>query len=248
MKNITVFHHYDPKKYPLLISYFQKIGFLFLKKNLKKIDKIIVVSKYWREFLIKKGFNERKIKVIYNPFEISKYIDITKTEVIKFKHRYNLLNKPIIYIGNPQKIKGTDRVYEILKDMDVYLVTSGKKNMDISSCHLDLSFEDYILLLHASSIVILMSRFKEGWNRVAHEAMLCKTPVIGSGKGGLGELLHGGGQIICDFSSLKNEVENMLNNQNLIDDLGIKGQNFTKKFTVEKFINEWKDCIEEVCI
>ena len=58
-----------------------------------------------------------------------------------------------------------------------------------------------------------MSKFQEGWCRTAHEAMLLKTPVVGSGFGGMSELLEGGGQIICDnFNDLKEKIEYLLGN------------------------------------
>ena len=43
-----------------------------------------------------------------------------------------------------------------------------------------LSKQDYLRLLKACDLVITMSKVREGWCRVAHEAMLCQTPVIGS--------------------------------------------------------------------
>ena len=92
-----------------------------------------------------------------------------------------------------------------------------------------------------------MSQFEEGWCRVAHEAMLCKTPVIGSGKGGMGELLEGGEQIICpDFKSLRNEVEFLLNNQEKRNQQGEYGYDFVKQFTSERFKESWKNLINEL--
>ena len=58
-----------------------------------------------------------------------------------------------------------------------------------------------------------MSKFLEGWNRTAHEAMLCRTPVIGSGTGGMRELLLGGQQIICeDIKTLPEIVDYAIKN------------------------------------
>ena len=88
-----------------------------------------------------------------------------------------------------------------------------------------------------------MSKFKEGWNRTAHEAMLCKTPVIGSGLGGMRELLEGGGQIICeDFGDLKERVCYVLEHP----ELGEAGYGFAKQFTVKRFEEEWLNLIERV--
>ncbi len=42
-------------------------------------------------------------------------------------------------------------------------------------------------MLYLSDITITMSKFKEGWNRTAHESMLCGHNRLGLG--GMGELL-----------------------------------------------------------
>lgn len=90
--------------------------------------------------------------------------------------------------------------------------------MELPIPNLMLPFEEYRLLLAASDIVITMSLFKEGWNRVAHEAVLCGTPVIGSGKGGMEELLVMSGQTICtSFEDLPHHVNRLLKNRSIPD-------------------------------
>ncbi len=89
-----------------------------------------------------------------------------------------------------------------------------------------------------------MSKFLEGWNITAHEAMLCQTPVIGSGKGGMRELLEGGGQIICtEFSELPRHIDYALKNQ---QELGFKGYEFASQFTLEKFETEWLNLVDRI--
>jgi len=96
-------------------------------------------------------------------------------------------------------------------------------------------------------MVIAMSKFKEGWCRTAHEAMLLKTPVIGSGLGGMQELLIGGKQIVCkDFKDLKTKVQDLLGNPRLREKMGQDGYNFAKEFTLERFEREWLNLIEEI--
>jgi glycosyltransferase involved in cell wall biosynthesis len=166
----------------------------------------------------------------------------TDGEILKFK-KIRLEEKPILYLGNCQRIKGVAEAYGQLKDLDVHLVTSGRKEVDIPTLNLNLNYKDYLLLLKASSAVITMSKFKEGWNRTAHEAMLCKTPVIGAGLGGMRELLEGGGQIICeDFNRLKQDVAYVLDHP----ELGERGYAFARQFTIERFNREWLNLIERV--
>ena len=244
IKNIAIVHHIDYSFAPFLI----KGASFFLDPitmgNLKKFDKIVVVSKYWQEFFEKKGY--KNVYLIYNAFDLTKF-NISDEEVEEFKKRYNLEKKPIIYLGNCQKAKGVVESYESLKDLDTYLITSGKEMVKIPAINLNLSHRDYLKLLKASSIAITMSKFKEGWNITAHEAMLMRTPVIGSGKGGMRELLEGGKQIICpDFNCLKEKVKYLLENPQKKKEIGENGYNFAKNFTIDKFNNEWLKLIKEL--
>jgi len=92
-------------------------------------------------------------------------------------------------------------------------------------------------------VVLAMSKFKEGWCRSAHEAMLLKTPVIGSGSGGMLELLKGGEQIVCrDFTNLRKHVEYTL----LHPDMADKGYVFAKNFTMERFQRDWIQFIKQL--
>lgn len=239
-KNIAIVYHVDNSNRPFFLK---PIFFVFEKiviANLKKFDRIIVISSYWEDFFIKKGFkNLTKIYCAFNPKEF----DFSREEIELFKEKHHLTGKPIIYIGNCIKGKGVVESYGALKDMDVYLVTSGKKRVDIPAINLDLGRADYLKLLKASSVVVTMSKFKEGWNIMAHEAMLCKTPVIGSGLGGMKELLEGGGQVVCEnFSLLREKTNYCLAHP----ELGARGYDYAKNFTVEKFKKQWTDLINSL--
>jgi len=96
-------------------------------------------------------------------------------------------------------------------------------------------------------MVIAMSKFKEGWCRTAHEAMLLKTPVIGSGLGGMQELLEGGKQIVCkDFKNLKEKAEYLLKHTEIKNEIGQNGYYFARKFTSERFESEWLNLINDI--
>lgn len=231
-KNIAIIHHIDSDhlSYPWISKSMDKLYY----SNLKNVDVLVVVSKYWKKHFESYVDN---IKIIYNCFNMNDF-QFTKEEITKFKQRYNLLDKPIVYLGNCQKSKGVVESYNELKNMDVYLVTSGQKRADIPAINLDLNYRDYLRLLKASSVVVTMSLFKEGWCRTAHEAMLCKTPVVGSGKGGMKELLSEGKQTVCtDFRKLKDNVEYLLEHP----EVGVNGYNYAsqEKFSVQYFHNEW---------
>ncbi|MBU1015356.1 glycosyltransferase family 4 protein [Patescibacteria group bacterium] len=241
-KNLVMIHHEDFAGYPwharLLFSLFWRPAFHW---NLKRADGIVVVSAFWNNYYRKKGY--KNVFTIYNAFDLGR-VTVSEKEVEAFKKKHGLEGKPIIYLGNCQKGKGVVESYKALAHVDAYLVTSGPKHVDIPARNLELEYQEYLALLKASSVVLAMSKFKEGWGRTPHEAMLLKTPVIGSGAGGMKELLEGGGQILCeDLSCLKGRVERLLGNPAMCAELGEKGYNYARRFSLERFEQAWADVL-----
>jgi len=242
-KNLALIYHIDNSVFPLTLKSFLFLVEFFFNRSLRKIDAIVTISEYWKNYFLDKGYSN--VYKIYCGFNLTNF-KFNSEEILEFKKKFNLEDKPIIYIGNCQKPKGVVESYQALKDLDVCLVTSGEKMVDMPALNLNLSHRDYLKLLKASSIV-MMSKFKEGWNMTAHEAMLLKTPVIGSGLGGMKELLERGKQIVCpDFKSLKEKVKYLLNHPEIRKKMGEDGYNFAKNFTLEKFEEDWLKLIKRL--
>ena len=243
-KNIVMVHHIDVSGLPLISRPLFHILTKLFYRNLKNADAIITRAKVWQDHFLSLGY--KNVYKIYGASDLAKF-NISEEEVTDFKKRHNLEQKPIIYIGNCQKAKGVVQTYDALKDLDVHLVTTGQKDVNIPAKHFNLSYSDYLRLLKASSIVVTMSKFKEGWCRTAHEAMLVGSPVIGSGTGGMKELLLGGEQIICtSFTELKEKVNSLLKNPEQRNAFGQKGYSFVKQFTLERFDKEWRETINKI--
>jgi glycosyltransferase involved in cell wall biosynthesis len=244
-KNLVWIHHLDFSGYPLISQpFFNFLNKFFFLPNLKKADYIVTMSEYWRKYFSDLG--HKNVFKIYGGFELDKY-NITVQEAEDFKKEKGLLDKPIIYLGNCQKGKGVVESYNALKGLNVYLVTSGQEQVKIPALNFNLDYKGYLKLLKASSVVLTMSKFKEGWCRTAHEAMLLKTPVIGSGAGGMTELLTGGGQIICsDFKNLREKVEYLLKNPEIRKNMGEKGFDFAMDFSIEKTKENWLELITKL--
>jgi len=243
-KNAAIVHHID---FSATRPLFKLIDFIIEKlmyRGFKKMDAIITVSQYWREHFLKKGFPN--VFVVYNSFDLNSF-NISPHEAERFKEENHLTGKPIVYLGNCQKAKGVIESHQALRDLDVHLVTSGKPFIKIPPRNLEIEYREYLKLLKAASVVLTMSKFKEGWCRTAHEAMLLKTPVIGSGLGGMRELLEGGNQIICrDFRDLKGKVEYLLQNPGIRHKMGEQGFEYAKGFTEEKFKEDWLKLIKNI--
>jgi hypothetical protein len=240
--NIVLIYHIDPTV--LSHKWLYKLLEPLFFKGLRKADAIVVISEYWKSYFEEKGY--KNVYIIYNCYNLIDF-RISNNDVELFKKKYCLNNKPIIYIGNCQKRKGVADVYHTLKNLDVTFVTSGKREIDIPTLNLNISYKEYLTLLKASSIIITMSKFKEGWCRTAHEGMLLKRPIIGSGAGGMSELLSKGGQIICnDFKQLEYEVTSLLTGKRKYNSQIARGYLYAKKFNVSSFNKRWMSLIKKV--
>lgn len=244
-KNLALIFHQDSLKLPLLgripIFLLEKLVFW---RQLKKVDAIVTISEYWKNYFLEKGY--KNVYKINCGYDLNNF-DITEEEISEFKKKYKLQGKPIIYLGNCQKLKGVVDSYRALKDLDAYLVTSSRRQVNVPTLNFDLDYRDYLRLLKASSIAITMDKFNTGWNMTAQEAMLCKTPVIGSGMGGTRELYEGAGQIICrDFKNLREKVEYLLRHPEVRKKMGEDGYNFSKDFTMDEFKKNWVETVKKI--
>lgn len=241
-KTMAMIHHIDPEIRSK--SFFHKLYFSLLIKRLKQVNKVVTVSSYWKKFLEKAGCEN--VDVIYNSFDIAPFRSLQKNNP-EFRNKYNIPQEvKIIYIGNAIKEKGVYDVYEGLKNSGYHLIMSGAQNRaaDLPVQYLHLDREDYLQLLASSSVVIAMSKMQEGWNRIAHEAMLCKTPVIGSGSGGMSELLEMGGQIrLSAPNELDAAVKKVLANEN---QFATKGYEYVKQFDLNYFERRWVEVVHSV--
>lgn len=243
-KRLSAVYHIDSSTFPFFLK---SIIFLIEKTfywQIKKSDAILTIADYWKNHFLEKGCkNVYKISPAFNLPEFN----VTQEEAEEFKKEKGLIGKPIIYLGNCQKAKGALKSYEALRGLDAYFVTSGREQIKIPAFNFNSDYRDYLKLLKASSVVLTMSLFNEGWCMTAHEAMLLGIPVIGSGKGGMEELLAGGKQIICkDFNQLRKNVESLLLNEEEREKMGREGREFAEQFTIERFDEEWLKMASEI--
>ncbi|MBK7843477.1 MAG: glycosyltransferase [Bdellovibrionales bacterium] len=238
---LTIVYHIDETLSPLASRLYQRLMatcFFFFSR---KTDPIVVIAQYWKDYFLNKGFTN--VHLAYCPFDVSKY-QTSESEIESFKQKYGLdskPSKPLVYIGNPQLKKGTHLAYEALKNEGYELVTSGEGPLILPGTkNLSLKFDDYITLLAACDVVVTFSQFKEGWCRVAHEAILVGTPVVGSGKGGMTEILEQTGQIVCPSTSLLRDSVKLALERGKI--LSPKARIWAQSFDIERFRKEWQ-CI-----
>lgn len=246
VKNVFLLFHIDKHHGPIHYKLFHLIFGKYILQRLKKVDASAVMSEHGRRFLEKNGF--KNVCVAYYPSDPKKF-KFTIEEIEDFKSRFNLTSKPIIYLGVARRDKGVEESFNALKNLDYHFVTSIDESFDgvvsfkVPVRVLRLKYRDYLRLLKASSVAVAMSKVLEGWCINVQDAMLCKTPVVGSGSGGMRELLEGGGQLVCeDFEELPKMVESAIMHQ----ELGERGYKFAKTFTPERFKQDWSGIINSI--
>jgi len=239
-RNLAMIFHIDHSFQPLLIQLVMGVLEKIFYRHLRQADAIVTISKYWQDHFVSRGYTN--VHLIYNAFDVDSF-RFDEEEIDQFKRKFRLDQKPIVYLGNCQRIKGVVEAYEQLKHLDLHLVTSGRREVNLPAMNLNLDYRNYLLLLKSASVVLTMSKFKEGWNRTAHEAMLCGTPVIGSGLGGMRELLEGGEQLVCDdFRYLREKVGEALHHP----EVGQKGYAFAAQFGMDRFRESWLKLMDEL--
>ncbi|MGD2084738.1 MAG: hypothetical protein PVH61_01020 [Candidatus Aminicenantes bacterium] len=191
-KRVIILFHFDLEE-----TKKKKKQQFFFNRFLKNAQNayIVVISQYWKNYLLSLGLSN--IEVIYCAFDIARYKQyISKQD---FLQKFGLADKPIIYLGKNSKPK-TLNAYQIVKPLenDYLIITTGPKKEFNGPVHLDLDFNTYSSLLHFCTVTLLLPQFSEGWSRIAHESLICGSPVIGNGRGGMRELLEKTHQVIID--------------------------------------------------
>lgn len=231
---LAVVHHIDYALQRASLRYRWLIDRLI--RRLPQMTAVVAVSEFWREELYRLGC--RDVEVIYNAVDPAEF-DISTAEREECLQRLGLrTGRPLIYIGNGTLTKGVAEVYAALKDAGYTLVMTGAgSDADLPVPCFKLARRDYLCLLSACDVVITMSRMIEGWNRVAQEAMLCGTPVIGSGRGGMRELLTRGGQVIlAECTGLPAVVAEVLTRRR---ELGESGRRYARQLDMAYFSRAW---------
>jgi glycosyltransferase involved in cell wall biosynthesis len=191
-------------------------------KGLEKLaasaaDLVITVSYSMRDYLVRLGYEERKIRVVYNGVDEEKYSPgkFPFREIGKFRDELDIGHDPmILYVGRLTWVKGVDTLVRampiILKEVpDAKLVILGKGEEEglIKSLVTQLGIQDSVrlcfeyvdektrLLYYAASDIAVFPSKYEPFGIVCTEAMSMGKPVIVGGKGVSGlreQVIHTG--------------------------------------------------------
>lgn len=235
---ILLVFHVDPRDAP--IRFIQSRLESHMLRRLGEFDRVVVIAEYWKDFLARHIPAER-IRVIPCAYDVEGILDRSGAKTRKELGLPE--DKIVVHAGQACETKGFRIALDNLPPDRFHVLTTGRRDCETVHDHREAADKDYYDLLRASDVAVSFPRFNEGWTRVAHEALLCGTPVVGFDRGGLGELIRGGGQIIYPSpGDALRCVEEALERRDELRESGLK---FARQFTPERFREQWRSLIAE---
>ena len=244
--NVLLLHHLpDPEDYRSVANVAHALKKAVVLRRLREADRVVVVSDFWREYLADRGV-EDNVTTVYNGLPVERF-DLDPDAVAAWRERLcDDPATPLVHVGPCAPGKGGHRAYDALSDsdLDAEFVTTGRKSIDRPVRHVNPSYGEYLEVLAACDVLVAMSTVPEGGGLQVQEAMLCGTPVVGSGRGGMRTLLDGGDQVTCrSFADLPAAVERALAAG---DEAGARGRAFAEQFTRDRMVEGYRSVFASV--
>ncbi len=209
---------------------------------LRKFDYILAVTKAFKNMLIERGFDEKKLKVIYNGINMQKEIKtLDKTEFLK---QYNIpYNQDYLYVGiaaRLQQVKGLKHFLEaskiLLKDnKNIMFLIAGSGTLEdsmksfIKDNHLQdnvkmLGFVSDINSFYNALDINVLTSYSESFPYALLEGARLKKATIATAVGGIPEMIKDNetGFLIKPHSSkeIAKKIDILLKDKNLMSSFG----------------------------
>lgn len=238
-KKVTTYHDLIPIKFPQLshpkIVAVQKRRLKIVKEE---IDAVIAVSENTKKDLVEvSNIPEEKITVIYEGVsEIFK--PRSEEEIRDFRKKYSLPEKFILAIGGIGKRKNLERIKGACKGM----------NLVILGVDIQISSDEEMNLMYASSQVLLYAPLYEGFGLPILEAFASSTPVITSNTSSMPEVGGEAAEYVdpLNVNRMRDKLNNVMKNTDIADEMIRKGLKRAKEFSWEKCAKETHDLYKKV--
>jgi len=173
----------------------------FISFTLKNTDSILCLSQASRDELQRIGIPMEKLHLFRYWIQLEKFPLMPKTEA---KKHFSLSSSPfiILFVGRMISIKGFQLLWEVArtlieqKDMLFWFVGTGpEEDFFVHHPLPNVRFwgkqdnSELFMFYNAADVFCIPSLYEEGFGRVILEALACGTPVIGSRKGGIPEVV-----------------------------------------------------------
>lgn len=224
----------------------------------KGTDQIIAVSKGVKTALVKKGFSENHVTVIYNGTPAEKYANIDEAKTISLKQKYGLSESDFI-VGSVSRLKKQIQLYEALKFIEQPLTVFfigisandlGVKLDDIATKHHHIHFcgsidPSEVLNYYKLFNLYVLPSTTEGLSQAILEAMFLALPVIATNAGGNPDLIkHMENGILFDdgdIESLAEAISSIRNDKNLALRLSEASRKTAREdFSIERTMDNYE--------
>ena len=243
----------DPLIYPSSLQDISlKVQWKFTPKVLKNADKIIAISQFTKDEIIRLlGIEENKIDVVYLGVDHSIYKPMDK---VKCKEKFGLCvdDKHVLIVSASFERKRLDLAKEINKEItnsrkDVKIIKTGYddglKGMSMSMGYI--AEEDMPYLFNAADVYMHTAEY-EGFGLPILEAMACGVPVVVSNRASIPEVVGDYGNMVNLDSddSIEQFVEKIL--ECIEKGKDEKAIEQSKKFSWEKTAEDTLKVYEDV--
>lgn len=222
-----------------------------LMRVYKEVDRIIVPSNFTKNELLRLGFPDEKIKVIYEaPGEI--FFPRSLKEVIRIKKKYKINGKFILSVGVGKR-KNTQsliKAYELSKaGKDITLVIAGdpedKSDIRRGVRYVGMLPDLELATLYTGAEALVYPSLYEGFGLPVLQAFACKCPVVTSNVSSMPEIAGNAAILVDpkDTNSIADGIKKALSAPKTYKSLGEKR---VKEFSWEKAALETLNVYKEV--
>lgn len=241
-----------------------------LKKSCKRADKIITISEFSKNEIIKYlNVDADKIEVIPLGVDFEKYhTNYRKSQINNVKEKYHIYDKYILYLGTIEPRKNLEKLILAYAALDKecedvpQLVLAGKKGWlydsilsTVETLNLKskvkfvgyVASEDTPVLLNGATMFTFPSIY-EGFGLPILEAMACGIPVLTADAASMPEVAGDAAVLVnpYDIDNIKNGMKEILNNQDLREDLIKKSKIRVGQYTWERTANRLLGVFDEI--
>ena len=257
---------FAPKSMSKLRKIYHRI---LLPQSVKRAKKVIAVSESIRNSIVNVvGINSSKIEVVYEGADL----DIFNQTKVEKKVIYNYIPEDfpyILFVSTLYKFKNADKLIKAFalakrnRKVSHKLVIVGRDPNfameQLRKVAFDNGVQDDVILTGPVEIDTLINFYHnadllvypssvETFGLPPLEAMACGTPVIGSNRTSVPEVIGDAGIIVDpnDINALADAIVRVLSNQNLQKSLIAKGYERIKQFSWDKTARKILNLIEKV--
>jgi len=198
----------------------------FMRRSLNQADRLVTVSAALKTELLRRGYSESKIGVIYNGVDETIFHPLDQLESRRKLHLPPEL-KYLLFIGALSRRKGIDLLLSAYKkinrlDLKLILIGQGNDKYLIDEFIKEYALSDRILLpgtiphiqlpvWYAAADVIVLPSLAEGVPNVILEAQAMGKPVVASAVGGIPEIIiEGKNGNLCQPGDLESLIQGLV--------------------------------------